>query len=140
MTNEDNKAVMSRFVDFINTADRQLAEKLISPKAIFHVPARPEPLQGPEGYLAIIAMMRSGFPDIQWTLDELIAEDNKVGARFTMNGTHHGNFFGVPATGKQILISAINVYHISDGQIVEEYGQPDLMSLLAQIGALPVTL
>ena len=128
---------MSRFVKFINTADGQLAKELISPEAVFYVPGRTEPMQGPEGYLAIIAMMRSGFPDIQWTLDELIIDSDKVAARFTMTGTHQGAFFGVPPTGKPIRVRAINIYHFLSGQIVEEYGQPDLLSLMQQIGALP---
>jgi steroid delta-isomerase-like uncharacterized protein len=82
-------------------------------------------------------MMRSGFPDIQWTLEELIAEGDKVAARFTMRGTHQGTFFGVPPTGKKITVQALNIYRFADGQIVEERGQPDLLELLKQIGAIP---
>ena len=137
MTIENNKAAMHRFVEFINTANEVLAEQLISPGAIFYVPGRPEPMRGPAGYLAIIGMMRSGFPDIQWTLDEMIAEENKVAARFTMHGTHRGTFFGVPPTDREIEVQAMNFYYLSDGQIVKEYGQPDLLRLLQQIGAFP---
>jgi len=137
MSKELKKEAMSRFVDFINTADGQLAKELISPEAVFHVPGRAEPMRGPEGYLAIIGMMRSGFPDIQWALDELILDEDKVAARFTMTGTHRGTFFGVPPTGKPIRVKAINIYHFLNGQIVEEYGQPDLLGLMQQIGALP---
>lgn len=137
MSKETNKQVMSRFVQFINTADPQLADQLISPKAIFYVPGRAEPIEGPQGYLAIVAMMRSGFPDIQWALDELILDDDKAAARFTMTGTHQGAFLGVPPTGRQIRAKAINIYHFLNGQIIEEYGQPDLLGLMQQIGALP---
>ena len=77
---------MSRFTDLINTGDEELAEELISPKAIFHVPGGSEPMRGAPGYLEIIAMMRAGFPDIQWTLEGLIAEGDKIAARFTMRG------------------------------------------------------
>jgi steroid delta-isomerase-like uncharacterized protein len=87
--------------------------------------------------LSIIAMMRSGFPDIQWTLEESVAEGEKVAARFVMRGTHQGNFFGVPPTGKAIKVQAIDFYRFSNGQIVEEYGQPDMLDLLQQIGAIP---
>lgn len=137
MTIEQNKLVMKTFVDFINTADPDLANALIDPGATFYVPGRPEPVAGPAGYLEIIAMMRSGFPDIQWTLEELICEGNNVAARFTMRGTHKGVFFGVPATGNTITVQALNIYRLSDGKIVEEYGQPDLLGLMGQIGALP---
>ena len=128
---------MGRFLQFINTASEKLAEELISPDAVFHVPGRPEPMRGPAGYLAIIGMMRGGFPDIQWTLEEVIAEGDKVAARFTMRGTHRGAFFGVPPTGKTIVVQAMNFYRLSGGQFVEERGQPDLLGLLEQIGAVP---
>ena len=137
MSAETNKLVMGRFTDFINTASEKLADELISPDAIFHVPGRSEPVRGPAGYLAIIGMMRGGFPDIQWTLEEMIAEDDKVAARFTMRGTHRGTFFGVPPTGKPIVVQAMNFYRLSSGQFVEERGQPDLLALLQQIGAVP---
>ena len=138
MTAESNKLLMNSFTDFINTTSEDLATDLISPNAIFHVPGRPEPLQGPSGYLTIIGMMRAGFPDIQWTLEETIAEGDKVAARFTMRGTHEGIFFGVPPSGNKINVKAMNIYRFTDGKIVEEHGQPDLLGLLQQIGATPI--
>jgi steroid delta-isomerase-like uncharacterized protein len=137
MSAETNKLFMQRFLEFINTASATLANELIASDAIFHVPGRPEPMRGPEGYLAIIEMMRGGFPDIQWTLEEMIAEGDKIAVRFTMRGTHQGSFFGVPPTGKTIAVQAMNFYRLSDGKIVEEHGQPDLLGLLQQIGAVP---
>lgn len=134
---ENNKQLMNRFVEFINTANEQLGNELISQNAIFHVPGNPEPMRGPGGYLAIIGMMRGGFPDVQWTLKEMVAENDKVAARFIMKGTHQGTFFGVPPTGKPIKVQAMNLYRFSNGQITEEYGQPDLLGLLQQIGAVP---
>src|ERR1700726_4510620 len=116
MINENNKTTMLRFVEFINTASERLAEEIVSPDAVFHVPGQSEPMRGPTGYLAIIGMMRSGFPDIQWTLEEMIAEGDKVAARFTMRGTHQGTFFGVPPTGNKIQVQAMNFYRLSDGQ------------------------
>ena len=137
MTSEANKLTMQRFVEFINTASETLAEELISPNAIFHVPGNPEPMRGPAGYLAIIGMMRGGFPDIQWTLEETVAEGDKVAARFMMRGTHQGTFFGVPPTGKKIAVQAMNIYRLSNSKFVEERGQPDMLGLLQQIGAVP---
>ena len=138
MTIEANKHRMHRFTEFINTASEKLAAELIAPDAIFHVPGRPDPLRGPAGYLEIIGMMRSGFPDIQWTLEEMITEGDTVAARFTMRGSHQGMFFGVPPTGKNIAVQAMNFYRLSGGQFIEERGQPDLLGLLQQIGAVPL--
>jgi steroid delta-isomerase-like uncharacterized protein len=138
METRSKKLLMKRFTDFINTASDELAGELISPQATFFVPGRSEPLQGPDGYQEIIAMMRAGFPDIQWTLEELIVEGDRVAARFTMRGTHLGSFLGVPPSGKTIEVKAVNFYRFADGQIVEEHGQPDLLGLLQQIGAVPL--
>jgi len=130
------KHSMQRFTEFINTADEHLARELIAKDAVFHVPTQTAPLQGPEGYLLTIAMMRGGFPDIQWTLEEMIADGDKVAARYTMRGTHRGTFLGIPPTEKRIEVQAMNFYRWSDGQIVGERGQPDMLGLLQQIGAL----
>jgi steroid delta-isomerase-like uncharacterized protein len=138
MSGNKNAEFMKRFVEFINSASEKLAHELVSPDAIFHVPGRPEPMVGPAGYLMIIGMMRAGFPDIQWTLEEQISEGERVAARFTMRGTHRGQFMGVPPTEKTISVQALNIYHLTNGQIIKEYGSPDMLGLLAQIGALPV--
>ena len=137
MTAQTNKAVMHRFLEFINTASEKLAQELISPDAVFHVPGRPEPMRGPAGYLAIIGMMRGVSLIFNLTLEEMVAEGDKVAARFTMRGTHKRTFFGVPPTGKKIEVKAINFYRLRDGQFVEETGVPDLLGLLQQIGGVP---
>jgi len=131
------KEFFDQFLQFINTADENLAQQLISPAAKFHVPFQADPLQGPKGYLTIIGMMRSSFPDIQWSIEEMITENDRVAVRFTMKGTHKGIFFGVPATEKPIAVTAVNFYRLFNNQIIEEVGQPDLLALLTQIGAVP---
>ena len=135
---ETTTVFFKQFLQFINTADENLAQQLISPVTKFYVPGQSEPLQGPKGYLMIIAMMRGGFPDIQWTIEDMITENNKVAVRFTMRGTHKGVFFGVPATEKSIVVQAMNFYRLADNQIIEEFGQPDMLGLLTQIGAVPL--
>jgi steroid delta-isomerase-like uncharacterized protein len=134
---EKTAEFFKQFVQFINTADENLAQQLISPVAKFYVPDQAEPLQGPKGYLVIIAMMRSGFPDIQWTIEDMVTENDKVAVRFTMRGTHQGTFVGVPATERRIVVQAMNFYRLVDDQIIEEFGQPDMLGLLTQIGAVP---
>jgi steroid delta-isomerase-like uncharacterized protein len=137
MPTKSPDAVMKRFVEFINTADEQLAGEVIASDAVFHAPTHAEPLRGPGGYLELLAILRNGFPDIRWTLEETITEGDRVAARFTMRGTHRGDFFGIPATGNEISVQALNFYHLADGQIVGEQGQPDLLGIMQQIGAVP---
>lgn len=128
---------LERFVEFINSADVTIGREVIGASAVFHVPFAAEPMRGLEGYLGILAMMRSAFSDVHWTIDETITEGDKIVARFTLTGTHDGTFFGVPATGRSVRAAAINIYHFDDGLIVEEFGMPNVVSLLGQIGALP---
>lgn len=133
----ENRQFMRRFVDFINTADPNMSTELVCSDAVFDVPGRAQPLRGPAGYIEIIEMMRGGFPDIQWTLEETVVEGDTIAARYMMHGTHRGPFFGVPPTGKKIAVQALNIYRLSHGKIASEVGQPDLLGLMQQIGALP---
>jgi steroid delta-isomerase-like uncharacterized protein len=128
---------LHRFTEFINSGDTSIGQEVISESAIFHVPFGDEPLKGLDGYLQILGMMRGAFPDIQWTLQETVCEGDKIVARFETRGTHQGPFLNFPASGKAICMTAINIYRFVDGKIVEERGQPDLFSLMVQIGSIP---
>src|SRR4051812_43845784 len=112
MSTESMDAVMKRFVEFINTADEHLAREVIAPDAAFDAPTHGEPLRGPDGYLELLALLRNGFPDIRWTLEETITEGNRVAARFTMEGTHRGEFFSTAPTGNKISVRALNFYQV----------------------------
>jgi predicted ester cyclase len=137
MSTTANTQLIRRFTsDFINTANPTVAAELIAPAAVFHAPGMP-PLQGPDGYMMLVGMLRAGFPDVQWTLEDTVAEGDKVAARFTMRGTHTGAFMGAPATGKGFAVTTMGIYRIAGGQIVEEHGLPDMMGLMMQIGAIP---
>ena len=78
MSTERNKELMKKFETMINTADELLAEELVDANASFYTPASPEPLYGGKGYLSVVYWMRSGFSDVQWKLEEMIAENDKV--------------------------------------------------------------
>lgn len=118
--------------------DSTWGEEVVAANAVFWVPGPTRTNERLGRYTNVLGMMRSGFSDIQWSLEEIIAEGDRVAARFTMRGTHDGRFFGVPATGRRIEVRAMNFYRLADGKFVEEYGQPDQLGLLQQIGAIPV--
>jgi steroid delta-isomerase-like uncharacterized protein len=137
MTPLSNSQILHRFTsEFINTGSPAVAAELIAPQAEFHAPGMP-PLRGPDGYLVLVGMLRAGFPDVQWTLEDVVSEGDKVAARYTMRGTHTGAFMGVPATGKAFSVTSMGIYRIANGQIVEEHGLPDMMGIMMQIGAIP---
>ena len=135
---EQNKKVMERFVEFINTGNMEIGREIIAPDVIFYAPTSPEPMTGLEGYAAVLDMMRGAMPDVHWTVEETIAEGDKVMIRFTMSGTQTHPLMGIPATGKSIRVTAMNIYELRDGKIIREHGLPDLFSLLGQLGVLPL--
>lgn len=137
----DNKSlnleVMDKFIRFINTGNIALGQSIISPDVVFFAPTSPEPMHGFQGYTAVLDMMRGAMPDVSWKAEEFISEGDKVMVRFSMTGTQTSPFMGMPASGKKVSITAMNIYEFKDGKIVREHGLPDLFSMLAQLGAIP---
>ncbi len=129
---------IERFVEFINTNDKSIGEQIISPDVVFYAPTSSGPMRGLDGYMGVLAMMRGAMPDVKWSVEETIAEGNKVMVRFTMTGTQTNPLMGMPATGKSIRVTAMNIYEFNEeGLIIREHGLPDLFSLLGQLGMIP---
>ena len=81
--------------------------------------------------------MRSGFSDVQWKLEEMIAENNKVAVRWTCTGTHDGEFLGIKPTGKKFSASIMNFYYFNDeGKIINDIAAEGMISILRGIGAV----
>jgi steroid delta-isomerase-like uncharacterized protein len=110
-------------------------ERLYSPEWIGHFPGMP-PLDA-EGHKQYSVVMSTAFPDLERTLEDLVAEGDKVVVRWSARGTHSGDFNGIPPTGKQASSSGITIFRIADGQIVEEWSESDMLGLLQQVGAIP---
>lgn len=131
-----NREIMAQFLRFINTGDAALGRPIIDEHVVFHAPTSPQPMHGFESYMAVLAMMRGAMPDIQWKIEEDISEGNRIFVRYTMEGTQTHPLMGMPATGKRICVTAMNVYEIADGKIIREHGLPDMFTLLMQLGAI----
>ena len=132
MSIERNKELMKKFEKMINTANEALAAELIDDKASFY-----EPLYGGEGYLSVVHWMRSGFSDVQWKLEEMIAEENKVAVRWTCSGTHDGEFLGLKPTGKKFSACIMNFYYFNEkGKITNDIAAEGMIAILRGIGAL----
>jgi steroid delta-isomerase-like uncharacterized protein len=137
MSSDAAHAFIRRFTNFINSGAPNLAAELVSTDAIFHAPGAPAPLLGPDGYLELLAMLRSAFSDVQWVLEEAVTEGDTIAARFSMSGTNDGSFMGAPPTGRAFQATSMGFYKLSGGKIVEERGLPDMLSILQQIGLVP---
>ena len=130
-----NQDVMRKFEKMINTADDALAEELVAADASFYTPASPEPLYGGKGYLSVVHWMRQGFSDVQWKLEEMVAGEDKVAVRWTLTGTHDGDFLGLPATGKKVSASIMNFYYISpEGKITNDIAAEGMLGILRPLG------
>ena len=138
MNSNKCKELMKKFETMINTADDALAEELVDESASFYTPASSEPLYGGKGYLSVVHWMRSGFSDVRWKLEEMIAEDNKVAVRWTCSGTHDGEFMGLKPTGKKFSACIMNFYYFNEqGKIKNDIAAEGMIGILRAIGACP---
>ena len=95
-------------------------------------------IRGAETIKGEIEFFRNAFPDFYWRVDDQIAEGDRVTTRYTLGGTHQGEFFGVPGTGKRIEITGINIDRFDEGgKLVEEWPEYDLLGAMQQMGAVP---
>jgi len=135
---EDNKQFMRQFVEeAINKKNLDAIDELVAEDFVEHVPF---PGQGPgrEGLRQVLAAFLSAFPDIRWTLEEQIAEGEKVVSRFTMTGTHRGDFLGIPPTGKSVNIWGVVIDVVRDGKFAESRIIMDTLGLMQQLGMIPM--
>lgn len=141
MSIERNKSLMKKFETMINTQNEneanELAKQLIDENAPFETPASPgKPLKGGKGYLSVVHWMRQGFKDVQWKLEEMVAEGDVVACRWCLTGTHDGEFLGFKPTGKKINVSVMNFYTFNkDGKIVKDVAAEGMIGILRGIGA-----
>ncbi len=137
MSVEDNKRLYRRFVEeVINAGDLGPIDEIFSESYVDHT-APPGAPPGREGVKAVPGMFRKAFPDLHFTIEHLIGEGDLVASRVVGTGTHQGDFLGTPASGKHATWASFGFFRVADGKIVEHWGQPDLMGLMQQIGALP---
>jgi predicted ester cyclase len=120
----------------ISRGDEAVADAIIHPDFFDHT--NPPGMQhGLAGHKAVVRLFRSVFPDLDWRIDDLIAEGDKVVARTTMRGTHEGPFFGIPPTGRSVEMVGVHIMRIADDRIVEHWGSNDDLGLMRQLGAIP---
>ena len=137
MSTEENKALVRReYEQGVNKRDFALLEEVLASDYIGHFPGIP-PLQGIESYRQFTTCFFIAFPDLQATIEDLIAEGDKVAVRQTWRGTHTGNFQGISPTGKQVTFTSLEVYHIAGGKLAEEWVELDMLGLMQQLGAIP---
>lgn len=139
MSAQENKAVVERVMEEVfNKGHLDIADELIAADCIDHNPF-PGQVSGVEGVKQGAVMFRSAFPDLHFANDDIIAEGDKVVHRYRIRGTHQGEFFGIPPTGKQVTVTGIDILRIAGGKIVERWSNTDDLGMMQQLGVVPAS-
>jgi steroid delta-isomerase-like uncharacterized protein len=138
MSAEENKAHIREWVETAwNRGDLTLANDLYAADYVYHDPASPMEVRGPEGIKGLVTMYRAALPDIHFAIEDMISEGDKVVWRWTARATHSGTLMGIPATGKQVTVTGIVISRFVGGKWTEDYNNWDTLGLLQQLGVIP---
>lgn len=136
-----NKATLRRFVEAANTGDAEFISKtideVVEPDVLIRTPL-PVQATGAQAAKQVWGILLRAFPDIHVTVEDLIAEGDKVVARNSVTATNQGEYMGRPPTGKSITYNEIFIVRIAGGRIAETWGVVDVLSQMRQLGAVPV--
>ena len=138
MSVEQNKAtLLNKHLELFNEGNLSIADEIISPDYEYHGPAGE--YKGPEGVKQMVQAFRVAFPDGTFTIDDMVGEGDKIAIRYTLTGTHKGDYLGIPPTGNKINIQAAMFYKFENGKEVEALPFMDSLNMFQQLGISPPT-
>jgi steroid delta-isomerase-like uncharacterized protein len=136
MTKNNLKSIYQRFADAVNRRDLDALDQIFDPDLINHGAGPDEP-RGAYHFKQVFRNFIAACPDLQVTIEDSITKDDKLVVRWTDTGTHTGApLLGVPATGKQIILTGIEILRIRDGKIVERWAENDMRYLMETLGLI----
>ena len=133
---QDNKTIVRRLLEEPWT-NMEAVDELLDERYVGYDPSLPGPLRGPEGFKQNVSMFRAAYSDARITVDDQIAEGDKVASRWTGRGTHDGELMGIAPTGTQVTVWGLTVSRLDGGTVVEEWTNWDTLGMLRQLGAAP---
>jgi steroid delta-isomerase-like uncharacterized protein len=137
---EENKAVLRRVNDEVFVQrNLDLVDELFAPDYVLHDPGLPGgELRGTEDFKQRwVSMFRTAFPDLQLSVEDQVAEGDKVATRYTGRGTHQGELMGIPPTGNDVSVDGVIISRVSGGSIEEEWNNFDALGMMQQLGVIP---
>ena len=138
MSTEQNKALARQMVEEIfNRGNIGRADEFLTPDFVEREELPPGIPRDREGVKQLTAMLHGAFPDFRATIDDMVAEGDKVVMRMTWRGTHKGEFMGIPPTGKSVSFGEISILRFAEGMNAEFWGQTDSMGMMQQLGVIP---
>ena len=136
MSAEENKAVVRRFFEeLLSTDNLAMADEILSPGFRFYFAGSPDPMDL-ESYKEFLMARRAAFPDRRFVVEDMIAEGDKVSARFTMRGTHKGELRGIAPTGREVTMTGIDMIRLWEGRMVEDRVEVDQLGMMQQLGVI----
>jgi steroid delta-isomerase-like uncharacterized protein len=137
---EENKTIARRWMEELwSQGNSDVADEIIAANYAVHDPGTPGRVGGVEGEKHTVTMYRTVFPDLRFTMEDVVGEGDRVVVRWTTRGTHRGELMGVPPTGKQVVVTGISILRIANGKIAEHKLNWDTLGMLQQLGIVPPT-
>ena len=137
MTKEENKATSRRFYEeLFNRGNLAAAEEIVTADFVLHDPNIPEQPRGPDGLKRFVAMYRDIFPDIEFTVEDQVAEGENTATRWVARGTHRGELMGIAPTGKRVEVRAFTLHRFSGGKIAEDWAHYEALDVVRQLGVV----
>jgi steroid delta-isomerase-like uncharacterized protein len=134
----DNKAVIRRLYEEVwNKRRLELVDEIISPSHALHDPNVSGSAVGPEAYKRQVTLFITAFPDLRFTVEDMVDEKEKLAVAWIISGTHKGDFMGIPATNKKVSVDGITINHIVDAKIMDSYVSWDAWGMMQQLGVVP---
>ena len=131
------EALARRYFDEVwNQGKLDVLNELLAPDYVNHTPSAGDPPPGPDGLKPIVAAMRRAFPDLHFTIDDIVVGRDAVAIRTTMTGTHEGDLFGIPPTHRRVRVSQIQIERIENGRITEHWRVTDELTVMRQLGVV----
>src|SRR5208282_6439273 len=135
---QDTKAIIRRLYEEVwNKRKLEMVSEIISPSHALHDNNFPGSSVGPEAYRAQMAIYLAAFPDLHFTIQDTIAEKDKIAASWTITGTHKGEFWGVRPTNRKMTMDGMTIHHIANEKIIDSYISSDALGLMRQLGVVP---
>jgi steroid delta-isomerase-like uncharacterized protein len=137
-TSDENKDISRRAdEELFNRGNLSIADELFASNFVYHDPVSHEEWRGSESVKSYATMLRVAFPDLHQTIEEQIAEGDKVAYRWTARGTHQGEFMGIAPTGNRVEMTGISIARLIDGKIEEIWENYDALGMMQQLGIVP---
>lgn len=138
MTAKESKAVVEHvWEEFFIQGNLDKADEFFAPDYVNHDPAAPEDSHGPEELRQFLSIYHRAFPDMQFTIEDMIAEGDKVVVRWTLRGTHQGELMGIPPTNNRVMLTGMSIERVSGDKIIETWDNYDTLGLMQQLGVIP---